>query len=311
MFLRRFTDFILQNRVQAMATAFVIAFIPIIGSIGILIAALITLRKGPFEGTFVAVAATVPYVISYFASSPAPDQTQLAMVLLGVVIVSNLLTWIFAVVLQRFNNWNFVIELAALLGVLVIGMVYLVNPDIQNWWSTELTSYFTKSVGVLDKLNNEVASKEVAATQAQAIVAINSMKHYATGFLVVSMLFNALLQLLIARWWQAVMFNPGELRKELYQIRLGYVASLVLVIVLVLAYLEVDFAMDVLPVLLMAFFVAGLSLLHKLISLTKMSWLWLVVMYLGIIWLVPLSIVIVAMIALLDTGLNFRKRFLL
>ena len=95
MFLRRFTDFVLQNRLQAMATAFITAFIPVIGSISILIAALVTLRKGAYEGALVAVAATLPYIISYFTAIPAADQVQMAVAMLAILIVSNFFDVVF------------------------------------------------------------------------------------------------------------------------------------------------------------------------------------------------------------------------
>jgi hypothetical protein len=310
MFLRRFTDFVLQNRVQGMATAFVIAFIPVIGSISILIAALTTLRKGAKEGALILVAATLPYIIGYYTSSSPSEQAALAVGMLAIVIVSNILTCFFAVILRQFSNWNFTLELAAALGVVAIGAVHVLYPDIQSWWASQLSYYFAKTaetVGKIPAIDPQAAASD-AQIRAQAIAVA---KHFATGFVAVSVLFNALLQLLIARWWQAVMFNPGGLRKELYHIRLGHVAGLVFVVGFILAYLGVDFAMDAMPVVYAVFFAAGLSLVHSLISLTKVGWLWLVLIYMGIIWLFPVSLVIIAFIALLDTGFDFRKRFLL
>lgn len=308
MFLRRFTDFVLQSRVQAMATAFIIAFIPLIGSISILIAALVTLRKGILEGAFVTVAATLPYVIGYYVSAPPTDQAIMMFGMIGVIIASNVLTWLFAVVLRQFSNWNFTFELAALLGVLAIGIVHLVYPDIQNWWAAQLTAYFAKTADTVGKFSPGVSGQAAIPSDVQ-MQAVATMKQLATGFIVVSILFNAMLQLLIARWWQAVMFNPGGLRKELYQIRLSHIAGAVFVIGFALAYLGSDLAIDMMPVIFAVFFAAGLSVIHKMISLTKNGWIWLFLIYLGIIWLFPVSIAIVAMVALLDTGIDIRKRF--
>lgn len=307
MLLRRITDFILQNRVQAMAAAFLFAFLPYVGSIGILIAAFVTLRKSVIDGALVALAATVPYLISYGVSASSADQTPMAMVLLGIILLGNFLTWIFAVVLRQFNNWNFTLELAALIGVLTIGLAHLVNPNIQDWWAGELASYFAKTTEAVSKLNVEAASQSIAK-EAQ-LQAVNVVKQFATGFLVVSILFNALLQVVIARWWQAVMFNPGGLRLELYHIRLSQIAAGVYLVFLALAYLGVDVALDVLPVLCMIFFLAGLSLIHERVNLTKLSWLWLLIIYFGIVRLFPLSVILVSVIALFDTGIDFRKRF--
>src|SRR3990167_3899547 len=104
MFLRRFTDYILQSRLQALLAAFVIAFIPIIGSIGVVIAVLVTLRKGMFEGALVVIAATLPYLLSY-AVYPPSGGADVAFVAIAILLVSNMLTWLFAAFLRRYNHW--------------------------------------------------------------------------------------------------------------------------------------------------------------------------------------------------------------
>lgn len=217
-----------------------------------------------------------------------------------------MLTWFFAIVLRKFNNWSFTLELAALLGVLVVGIIHIIYPDIQHWWSVQLNAYFAKTTEVVGKLKGEAAATNVEH-QAQAVAAA---KYFATGLITVSIMFNVLLQLLVARWWQAVMFNPGGLRKELLQIRLGHITALVFAIEIILSYAGNDFALDTLPILYGAFFGAGLSLIHSLTELTKYPVLWLVLFYGVLVWLFPLSIIIIGIIALFDTGFDFRKRFI-
>lgn len=306
MFLRRFTDYVLQGRLQAIATAFIIAFIPVIGSISILIAALVTLRKGAFEGAVVAIAATLPYVISYFIAIPPQGQEQMALEMLMILIASNILTWFFAILLYRFNNWNLTLELGALIGIGIVLAVHLFYPDIQAWWVTQLNAYFMKVTNAVDKASFETGPLKLNEVQLRAI---NAMKHFATGFLVVSIILNALLQLVMARWWQAVIFNPGGLRKELYQIHFSHVAGAIFVIGLALSMAGSEVALDAMPIIYAIFCIAGLSLIHQFIATTKNGWLWLIIIYSGVIWLFPVSIVLIAIVALLDTGLNFRKRF--
>ncbi len=105
------------------------------------------------------------------------------------------------------------------------------------------------------------------------------------------------------------MFNPGGLRKELHQIRLSYVTGMLFVIGMALSYFGNLVALDVMPVLFLTFFVAGLSLLHYLIAPHHFAWALLMVGYVAIIWLFPASVVIVSLIAFFDTALNIRQRF--
>lgn len=300
MLLRRFTDFILQGRIQAMALAFVCAFIPLIGSIGILMAALITLRKSIFDGALVTLAATVPYLLAYLGY-PASERTAVTLLVIVAMCSSNILTWLAAVLLRRFGNWNLVIEAIGLLGVIVVIAVHLFYPDIQQWWQALLTDYFAKSTVLMSTTSG------AAAAHALQVDLIQRAQGYATGLTVVSVLFNALLQLVLARWWQAAMFNPGGLRAELQQIRLGYAALIVLVVFFGLAYLGNQASLDTMSVLVAAFCAAGLSLLHCLIGSTKYSWFLLTLVYVGMILLFPFSAVIISVVALLDTLFNFRK----
>ncbi|HLB58303.1 MAG TPA: hypothetical protein VJL60_05765, partial [Gammaproteobacteria bacterium] len=108
MLLRRFTDFVLQSRLHAMGTAFVIAFVPLIGGIGAVIAALVTLRKGVFEGTVVMCATTVPYLLSvYHYPTTASIEFNIALISVGLIVASNILTWVLATISRRYDNWSF------------------------------------------------------------------------------------------------------------------------------------------------------------------------------------------------------------
>ncbi len=301
MLLRRFTDYILQNRLQAMLVAFIIAFVPVIGSIGIVIATLVTLRKGVFEGALVAVAATMPYLLSY-AMYYTPDAVDIGVITIIAVVVSNGLSWMFAVFLRRYPHWGFTIEVAALLGVVAVVCMHLITADTQAWWQGTLTTMLQN----IEKAQNTEVSPEARAVIVQTVEAL---KVYATGFLVASILFNAVVQVLVGRWWQATVFNPGGLSKELHDVRLSYVIGIMFIVVLVLSYLGNASALDSLPVLFLAFFAAGLSVLHYYVASIKSSWVVLMLAYAVIVAVFPASIGIVSLIALVDTIVNFRVRF--
>lgn len=151
--LRRCTDFVLQNRLQAMGVAFIISYIPLLGSVAILIAGLVTLRKGAFEGLLVVIAATLPYLLKYYTGfGGGVIESEIAVIGLVLSLVSNMLVWVFAIVLRRYNNWNTVLEYAVLLGLVVIGLVHILYPDIQAWWATQLTRYFDKTTAMVSGL---------------------------------------------------------------------------------------------------------------------------------------------------------------
>lgn len=304
MLLRRFTDFVLQSRLHAMGAAFALSLVPLFGaSIGILIAAFVTLRKGAFEGTLVLCAVLVPYLLSY-ALSPASTQPQMLMIATLTIIAINILTWLLALILRRYGNWNLVIEVSILAGLVLICVIHLVYPEVQNWWGARLTAYLNKTTSVLEQFAPESGQTQ-EAMQANIIA---SMKQYITGFVIASIILNALLQLIIARWWQAIIFNPGGLRKELHAIRLSYISASVFIAVLALAYLGNAWGLDMLPVMVTAFCAAGLSLIHGIVAIKNAGWFWLILVYVGVMLLFPMGVVLVAMLGLLDSIFNIRQR---
>jgi hypothetical protein len=301
--LRRFTDFILRNRLQAMAVAFICAYVPLLGSISILIAGLVTLRKGILEGALVLCAATVPFLLNYYISPLPANEAHMALMAIGIAVVSNVIVWLYAVLLRQYSNWSLLLELSVLAGAVIIGVVHFFNPDIQNWWGTQLTTYFTKATAAMDDL-----SKTDILNIKMQLQAVNVSKPYATGLLVVSMLCNGLLQLALARWWQAAAFAPGTLRQELHHIRFGYVMGILFIAVLLLSLGGNATVLDMKPVFYGLFFIAGLSLVHCLLASIKYSWFWLVLCYLALILFFPKSEMVVAFFALLDVLLNLRRR---
>jgi len=309
--LHRFTNFILQGRVFACSIAFILAYVPVIGSVSVLIAGLVTLRKGAFEGALVFLAATVPYVFNYY-NNTTPIETDISLAAIAFIIftISNSFMWFFACLLRRYSSWSFVLDWAILLGVFIIGIIHFSYPDIKNWWSQQLTEYFSKTTAMMREIQPN-AEALPAVVQEQIV---NIIKVYATGLLFASMLFNALVQLLIARWWQAMIFNPGELRKELLNIRLSYMAGLLFFIIYPLAHWRNEIAMDAIPVVYLIFSAAGLSIIHCLLA-KKMRIMGMFFLYVGLIGIIlfPGGISIVALvfslIGFLDIGINFRKQF--
>lgn len=332
MWLGRFTNYILQHRWQAIALTFISTLIstylgklmpnlPVLiglfgvllavflGVFGILIAALVTLVRGIVEGAIFALAATLPYFISVFIPANYGVATPAIMlwVGLGVAVLSNVLTWVFAVMLRRQTSFSVIIQIAALLGVLVISLIHLIYPGIVDWWGSQLQglqAFYTKAAAVKGPL-------KTAAPSDVQMEAINLAKQFATDVIIAAILCNALLQLIIARWWQSIVFKPGMLRRELHNIRLSQLAGILFFVSLVLSYLGNVVILDIMPILYMLFGIAGLSLVHYLFGLMRSPtvWFWLAVFYFTLIFAWPFSVVLVAMLGWLDIWLDVRKRF--
>lgn len=304
---KRFTHYLLGHRLRAVLLTFVFTFIPVIGVLGILYAALVTLRKGIAEGLIVTVAATLPYVIIFMLTGHEPDMLPIALwTAVGVAVMSNILTWVFAGLLYRQMTWSDILQVAALMGVLVISVVHLVYPDIADWWGVQLTSYYKQAASAV----SGVLSNNVSVPSDTQLESIKVTKNYASGLIVAAVLLNAILQVIVARWWEAVVFMPGLLRRELHNIRLSVLAGALFMLSLVFSYMGNSVVLDIMPILYILFAGAGLSVIHYffalMVSPTRLFWISL--LYVILLLALPTSMIILAMAALLDIWLDLRRR---
>lgn len=303
--LQRLTNYLLSHRIIAMAATFIVTFIPVLGVFGILFATLVTLRKGLVEGAMFTIAATLPYFLSYYVTGYVTggheEIPMFAWVAIGVAVTSNVLTWIFAVMLTKRVTWSAALQMAALFGVLVISVIHLAYPTVQDWWGVQLNSYYMQAADALNATATSVEEQQKA---------INVTKEYATGLVVAAILLNAFTQLVAAAWWRAIVFIPGSLRRELHNIRLSRLAGGLFVTSLLLSYLGNSVVLDIMPILYLLFTAAGLSLIHYLFGLMKtpVVWFWLSLLYVTLIFAMPVSFVAVAILALMDIWFDVRKK---
>lgn len=300
--LRRFTDFILQGRLSAMSVAFLLSCLPIIGSLSVLVAGLVTLRKGALEGFLVLVAATLPYVLSYYASSRYGHEEGMLLLAMTTILASNFFVWFFAILLRHFNNWSPLLEYGLLIALSVVALIHIIFPDVRNWWQGVLTDYFKQSAAVIKDLPAGKNNQEAFQYLTQVLAP------YATGICIAGIIFNSLLQLTLARWWQAIVFNPGGLRQELHTIRLSYVMGGIFLLCFIIAAFKSAIALDMLPIFFTIFTLAALSLVHYTFNVLKTGWVWLMLFYIIFILLFRFVVVFLSILALLDVGLDFRKR---
>lgn len=303
MWLIRFTNYLLKHRWQTAVFTFLSTFVPLVGIVGIMIAALVTLRKGVVEGMLLTLLATLPYFISIYA--PSSPHVVLLWVTISVVVLSNALTCVFAVMLRRKMSLAMVMQVAALAAVLVISVVHLMYPDVGDWWSKELQTYYSEAT-TMSGITKAAVPALPMKTQLEMI---HIAKHYVTGLMAAAILLNAFLQLIMARWWESVVFNSGKLRQELYHLRLTPLAGTLFVASLLFSFLGNSVVLDIMPVLVVLFGASGLSLVHYFFGMTGGSgWIWLVVFYVSLIWAFPVSVIFVGVLALLDIWVDIRKR---
>ena len=105
-----------------------------------------------------------------------------------------------------------------------------------------------------------------------------------------------------------MLFNPGGLRREFHSFRLEGPVSLALVGGrVVLPQLGVNPALSTM-VLGVPLILAGLALVHGLIAARGAGGIWLVVFYVALLILGPSLMMLLVVIAIIDSWIDFRRR---
>lgn len=275
--MRSLAEFIMSGRWQPAVIA--IIGIPLISPA---VPALVTLRKGAFEGAWPLAALIFPSLVWMF---------------LGVVwwafllstLLSAVLLYLAAILLRATQSWPLVLVFVAVVSAFGTWFIMLgvdIRADLMsmadNMQMTEIEKVdFVKAVDQL--LEHNIAALIIAASVSLGVI----------------------LSLLLARWWQALLYNPGGFRQEFHNLRLDLrLVGLCLVVALVL--MQVPKAGGGILVIMLPLFFAGLGFIHWWAGSRKITWLpWLI--YFGLVLSLWVSTT-VATIGLLDTLFNLRKR---
>jgi hypothetical protein len=185
---RALAEFIMRGRVRAVLITMV--GIPLISPAAL---ALVSLRRGGSDGLMVLAWALLPVVAASLSGYMSPLMTGLAASHLAAVFCG-------AMLLRGTRSWG-----AALVGATAVAAVGIL-----------LTAHF--SGGLLQSLLE--AAEASGGGQAEQLRQVFGSEPLATGYLSWVSAITATLALILGRWWQALLYNPGGFRQEFHQLRM-------------------------------------------------------------------------------------------
>lgn len=288
--MRPLAQYAMQGRKQAFFLALLFAFIPFLGWIGSAIMGLVTLRRGALEGLLILASLIIADVLYY--SFGAIGMGYILYDSLG----NNLPTFLAALYLRQTSSWNNLIEGITYLGLLVVILAHIVFPDLNAWWIEHLEKLF--------QYINQTTGAEVAHHTNEAIA--QGIAKYATGLQVTFSIISVLFNVIIARYLQASLYNPGGLKKELLNIEMPKRTAILMLGISILPWLKLPIASDLLPVAALPFICSGVSLFHDFISKRKNGWAWLITFYALLLLALPYVCLILIIVGLLDTFYHLR-----
>ena len=255
--------------------------------------ALTTLRFGAREGLKIAAIATsfVLVVRLGLGQGIAASLTLAAMAWLP--------AWLLACVLRvrRAQDWS--LMLAALLVVIYAAGLRLAVGDVTVFWRDKLKTLF-------DLLAKD-AGAHFTAEQMEFIAA---QTHSWTMIAMFCMLAAVIM---LARWWQAELYNPGGFGAEFRELRMPRGVTMVAG-ALALAYafgregvLVLDLAGDACVLLVVLFALQGLAVIHFMARVRGLAGAWLTTLYVMLVLVPQVAGPILATTGLADNIVDFRR----
>ena len=255
--------------------------------------ALTTLRFGAREGLKTAAIATSLVVVVRLALGQGLGHALLVAATIW------LPAWLMANVLRVRPAQDGPLMLAASMVLMYAAAFRLAVGDVAAFWRGMLKTFF------------ELMAKDAGAHfKAEQMDFIASQMHSWT-LIAMFVLFGA--AILLARWWQAELFNPGGFGSEFRELRMPRGVTMVAG-ALALAYafgregvLLLDLAGDACVLLVVLFALQGLAVIHFMARVRGLAGAWLTTLYVVLALVPQVAGPILATTGLADNIVDFRR----
>lgn len=257
------------------------------------IVALTTLRFGARDGLKIAAIATALLLVVRLALGHSATQCLI------LAAMTWLPAWLLANALRARRAQDWPVLLAAAMVLVYAAALRLSVGDVAAFWRGMLKPFF------------DVLAKDAGARfKPEQMEMIAGQMHSLTLFAMVSMLCA---MILLARWWQAELYNPGGFGSEFRELRLPRSATM-MAGVLALAYAfgsegvtVVELAGDACVLLVVLFALQGLAVVHFLARARGLAGAWLTTLYVMLVLVPTVAGPILATTGLADNIVDFRR----
>jgi hypothetical protein len=283
--MRAIAEYIMRGRMQATLVVVGCAALPLFFWLSAAAGCLVLLRRG-FNDAFGIVAwALLPALFWWYFGEP-----RTFMVLVGSLGL--------AMVLRASESWVRVLLVSIALGVVYAVVLGAVFREPIEAMSQELEKLLPT---MLSGLYEQMSVDERARLGALIPPVLN-------GLIAALLQVVSVLTLILGRYWQALLYNPGGFGREFRAVRLPLVpALLLLVCMLVGPNFGPQMAM-LTPLCSVPLVFAGLALIHGLVAEKRLARFWLVGMYITLLVFMQLIYPLLVVIAIVDSLIDFRGR---
>lgn len=280
-----------------MLLALAFAMLPLTGWLACVVVALVTLHRGLAQGGWVLMAALAPSIYLGLTTSP--------WVLWAAMGASLMLVWVAAGLLNQNHSWANVCLALIMAG---IGLLFIANlsiVDVGEFWQNQLKA-LTPLLSQQGQQTQAALLTEISSTERWDVVA-----QFMLGLSIALPLFFAVVYLIIARAWQAKLFNPGGFGREFRKLSFGLKTTALLLALAGMTLFVFPQYCGLLPILVWPFLFSALALVHYLAQQAKTrqrTVYYLVIFYGAAFVLMSYSPFILIAIGAFDGFFSIRKR---
>lgn len=285
--------YILKGRQEAVLAASTLAILslllPPLSLVSSAIVALVTLRLGAKEGlTTLIICSGITLALEFAIKIEFPVTLYfIGFIWLPVLAIS--------FVLREIRHLGLALEAGVVYTVIAVLCFYALIDDPAGFWKDLLTKLIPKNLPIenLDQVIAENASGM-------------------TGVTSTTLLLFSILGLLLGRWWQSLLFNPGGFRLEFLSLKIQPSISIVFFAMLGLGMMDFgmlsEIAMIVSKLMLVLFTLSGISVSHSMLSGMPNVNFTIPLFYITLLTMRNLTS-LVALVGIVDTWLDIRKRY--
>ena len=244
---------------------------------------LVVLRQGLGEACLVLLWLILPLVILL-------NTADMSGSMVWVSIFSLLVLLFGAAVLAQTRAWPDALKV-------VLGLSLISGVVMTSWLATDVSAMRE----VLNEMFNQLQQQNSAL-----IFEFGDL--FVAGLLAWVIALTAIAALLLARWWQSLLYNPGGFGVEFHALRFDRLSATLLFAALMGCYLLGQEYVTWGNLLGLPLLLSGVALVHHSVAFAGLGTRWIVVFYMGLVLLLgPLSSVLIGL-GFLDSVMDFRSR---
>ena len=283
--MRALADFIMRGRVQATVVVVGCAALPLLFWLSAAAGSLVFLRRGFKDASSVVAWALLPALAWWVFGEP-----RTLMVLLG--------TLGLAALLRAGHSWSRVLLYSVALGLLygvILGSVF--REPIEA-----LARALEKVLPqMLDGLYQNLSVEEQGRLGTLIVPVL-------VGLFAAALQIVTVLTLMLGRYWQAALYNPGGLAREFQAARIPLVPALILLACMLFGPSFGSGLALLTPLCSVPLLFAGIALLHGLVARKRLARFWLIGMYVTLVLFMQLTYPLLVVLAIVDSLIDFRGR---